>query len=65
MRFDEGLLEVPTGAQVEQRCLGSARMQVRSLAWHSGLKDLAFPQLQAQIQSLACELLYAVGVAIK
>ena len=28
----------PTVVQWDQRCLGSTGMQVRSLAWHSGLR---------------------------
>ena len=56
-------------AQWGALCLCSPRMQVRSSAWHSGLKDLAMQQLQhkaaARIQSLAWELIYAVGEAIK
>ena len=38
---------------------------VASEVWHSGLKEPALPQLRAQILSLAQELTYASGAAIK
>lgn len=38
-------LGVPAVVQCDQRCLWSARMQVRSLAQCSGLKELVLPQL--------------------
>ena len=48
----------------------TAETQVWSLAWHRGLNDPVLPQLQqfaavAQIRSLAQELPYATGAAIK
>ena len=49
----------------------AVEVQVRPQAWQSGLKDLALPEALAWVaavawmQSLAQELPYAVGVAIK
>ena len=51
--------------------MASEGAQVRSPAWHSGLKDMALPQLwgrlqlQLRIQLLVWELPYAMGVAKK
>ena len=42
-----------------------AEVQFQSPAWCSGLKDPALPQPLAQTQSLAQELPYTVGAAIK
>ena len=49
----------------------ASEVQVQSPAWCSGLKNLVLLQLQhkvageAQIQSLAWELFYALGAALK
>ena len=43
----------------------AVEVQVQFPAWRRGLKDLASPTAVAGIQSLAQELPYAVGVAIK
>ena len=44
----------------------AVEMQVQSLAQCTGFKDLALPQLRGvRIQSLAWELAYGVGAAIK
>lgn len=45
--------------------LVAAEVQVRSLAWCSGLKYMALLSAVARSQSLAWEILYATGVAIK
>ena len=37
-------------SQWDQQCLGNARMQVQSPAWHSGLKDPVLPQLWLKSQ---------------
>ena len=44
------ILGVPAVVQRDQWCLCSARMQVRSPAWHSGLKDPVLPPLQPRLQ---------------
>ena len=42
----------PTVAKWDRQHLCSTRMQVESLAWHSGLKDLVLPQLcRSQLDS--------------
>ena len=41
---------VPTVAQPSQPSLCSARTQVPSLTWHSGLKDPALLQLQDRLK---------------
>ena len=46
----KGQLRVPTVVQWDQWHLCSTRMQVQSLAWHSGLKDPALSQLQYRWQ---------------
>ena len=46
---------------------GTMEVTVQCLAWYSGLKELALPQVEAAAwtQSLFHELLYAMSAAIK
>ena len=41
---------IPTIGQQDQQCFCSARMQIRSPAWHSGFKDSALPWLKYRWQ---------------
>ena len=62
-------LGVPFMAQEVKNLTAVAQVaeeaQVRSLGWHSGLKGSGVAAAAAWIQSLAQELPYAVGAAVK
>ena len=48
MNLKKAATGLPAAAEQDQQHLCSARAQVQSLAWHSGLEDPALPQLQGK-----------------